>query len=177
MTKKTYAIVPTLISLALIAGCGKSPLLHHETQTRKAATPAVPTVTGALPATPQTTEDNTPPEPTPGPAACTLSFPKEGLCASLTWDAALTDDGENSFVLRFWAAGTEQFQDVDGSVNIQLWMPDMNHGSSPVTVTAKGNGIYEASRVYFVMPGDWDVRVQIKRNKKIVEQAVLSVHL
>ena len=177
MNHQIFTLLSALIALLIIPGCGRSPILHHETQERKVTTPALPTVTGSPPATSPTIEGNAPTEPPPVPAPCTLSFPKEGLCASLTWDAAITDDGENSFVLRFWATGTERFQDVDGSVSVQLWMPDMNHGSSPVTVSAKGNGIYQASRVYFVMPGDWDIRVQIKRNKQVVEQAVLGVHI
>jgi hypothetical protein len=54
-------------------------------------------------------------------------------------------------------------------VEVVLWMPSMGHGSSPTQVEriadASGNIIEEALRVrnvYFIMGGDWEVRVTLK---------------
>ena len=65
----------------------------------------------------------------------------------------------------------------DSEVAVALWMPAMGHGSSPVTVGPQGGGVYSVSKAYFIMPGTWDVRVQIKKNHQLFEQAVVSVSL
>ena len=174
MTKKLLAA--TLLTLAFSSfACGNSPLLNHETASAPNA---------ANPARDQTPPGaSTPSNPgTPlAPGACPLEFPKSGLCASLSWDTALSSDAENRATLRFWdkASGTAAgpYRDVDGEVAFVLWMPAMGHGSSPVTITPQGAGVYSATRVYFIMPGAWDVRVEIKKNHQLFEQTSLSVNL
>jgi hypothetical protein len=37
--------------------------------------------------------------------------------------------------------------------------------------------VYAVSKAYFIMPGAWDVRVQLKKNHQLFEQAVVSVNL
>ncbi len=119
---------------------------------------------------------------------CPLSFPKHGYCAELTWDSALNDQDPASFTLRFWKAsvGTSAGPYVDPGylVGAKLWMPSMGHGSSPVTVkTAKdssGNtipGIFNGSNVFFIMPGDWDLRIQLKHGSSVHEEATLAVRI
>ncbi|MBI3554828.1 MAG: FixH family protein, partial [Deltaproteobacteria bacterium] len=67
-------------------------------------------------------------------------------------------------------------------VGVKLWMPAMGHGSSPVNVAhavdqggANVPGVFKATNVYFVMPGDWDVHVQLKNGSKVVEETVEKV--
>lgn len=156
--------IATLLTLSFSAlACGNSPLLHHETATPPSA--AAPERNAVQPSA----------------GECPLEFPKSGLCASVTWGNTLSSDEENTATLRFWdkATGTAAgpYRDAGGEVAMFLWMPAMGHGSSPVLVTPQGGGVYSATRVYFIMPGDWDVRVQIKKNHQLFEQAVFSVKL
>jgi hypothetical protein len=160
--KKAFAALAVLSFSSL--ACGNSPLFNHATASRTTANP--PTDRGSAPQ-----------------GDCPLAFPKSGLCASITWDSALTSDAENTATLRFWdsntgsEAGPYRNIDADGEAAVALWMPAMGHGSSPVTVTAQGGGVYSVTKAYFIMPGAWDVRVQIKKNHQLFEQAVASVNL
>ena len=157
---KTILSLATLILLT--SACGQSPLLHHlnanEIQSRRSSLES----------------------PTAEPS-CPISFDKSGLCGQLTWKGEVSDEVENAFSFRIWNKITSRpegpYSDVEGSFAVQLWMPSMGHGSSPVTVTRTAAGEFEVSRVYFVMPGDWDIRLQIKKNGQITDQAVIQVSL
>ena len=150
-------------SLSATLACGNSPLFNHETAS---------SARGALP---------TDRAPVPAVGACPLELPASGLCASLTWNTALSSDAENSATLRFWDKATGSasgpYRDADGEVAMMLWMPAMGHGSSPIKISPLGDGVYSASQIYFIMPGSWEVRVQIKKNHQLFEQAVLAVTL
>ncbi len=57
-----------------------------------------------------------------------------------------------------------------------LWMPSMGHGSAPVQVIPLENGKYQIARMYFIMPGDWDVRLFLKNEKnEVVDQVFLQL--
>jgi len=123
---------------------------------------------------------------TNGDASCPLEFPKHGLCASWTWEKMPTDQDLGGAQLRFWkkALGTENgpFVDPNDEVFVKLWMPDMGHGSSPVktekTLDSGGGvipGVYEATKIFFVMPGHWEIWVQLKNGADLREQAKLDV--
>lgn len=151
-----------IFSLALLCvaavGCGQSPLLNHANAKPKGAASA---------------QDNT---------ECPLSFPKHGLCASISWLKEPTEDTKGEFYLRFWKAGfgTEAgpYVTPENKAFVKLWMASMGHGSSPVALNlAKdqaGNeiaGVFLASDVFFVMPGEWEIWVQLKKDKQVLEQA------
>jgi hypothetical protein len=163
-TKNSKSLAIALLALSpvsvMASGCGKSPLLNHDNAERRP-------VGGD-------TNNRQPGSPAPTAADCSLSFPSNGLCASLTWESGPSGDDENSFTLRFFD-GSGAARDADAEVYAQLWMPAMGHGSSPVLVAAQGSGVYSVTRVFFIMPGTWDLRVQLKRNGQVVEQAVTQV--
>lgn len=119
------------------------------------------------------------------PKSCPLSLPNQGFCASLTWDRQPTEDEGGIFTLRFWksADGSESGPYVSPpfTVAVKLWMASMGHGSSPVRVAQTKDqggveipGVYTASDVYFSMPGEWEIWVQLKQNKQVIEQAKLD---
>lgn len=151
-----------LVSIALLslsnAACGYSPILNHDT-----ASPEAPRRT------------------TIHAGDCELEFPQAGLCASFEWGGELTSEDDMTATIKFWSradgSAAGPYRDADGEVAVQLWMPDMNHGSRKVTVQAQGEGIYSATRISFSMPGKWEVRLQIKKNGHVHEQASFLVHL
>ncbi len=159
MTKQKtlgVALVITLIGSA----CGWSPQLNHTFPKRS---PAQLNVEEA----PLGTFEN--------PEGCQLFFKTQNLCATLSWVTEPTRDVAGTFRLYFWnkdqGLAQQPFMidpDAD-SVGVKLWMPDMGHGSDLVKVSkAKDeagdllDGIFEATPVYFVMPGKWDIIVQLK---------------
>ncbi len=114
----------------------------------------------------------------PVTTACDLTFSRSGLCASVTFDSAPNSENENAFTLKFYSqvSGTPEtgpFIDPTATVSVKLWMPSMGHGSSPVTLTRSAEGTYRATRVFFVMPGDWEIRVLLKTGTTVVDQASL----
>ncbi len=45
---------------------------------------------------------------------------------------------------------------------VKLWMPDHNHGSTPVQLGDVSDGCRKLTRVNFTMPGDWEVRLELE---------------
>jgi len=66
----------------------------------------------------------------------------------------------NAFTLRITDAGGAP---VDGAtVAVTPYMPDHAHGTNVVPeVAAKGDGTYEVSKIYLVMPGFWRITVTV----------------
>lgn len=110
---------------------------------------------------------------------CPLDYPNAGLCAKIEWLVGPSGSGANSFTIKFWdkdtGAPAGPYVDPEHDVTVQLWMPSMGHGSSPVTVSKESTGIYKATNVFFIMPGDWDIRVKLVDGATVVEQAVQAV--
>lgn len=86
-----------------------------------------------------------------------------GLLAIAVWESAPAPRVENKLTLQFQRVSDLVAASPEESVSVELWMPSMNHGSRP-TVTKAIPGVvggYEVSKIYFVMGGDWDVRVHL----------------
>ena len=95
-----------------------------------------------------------------------------GLAIDLIFDKAPTDSEENFFTLQFHNPDGVTAVALDKNVAVILWMPSMGHGSSPVKIQKTADGIYRVSKVYFIMPGDWEIRLQIKdkETSNVIEQ-------
>lgn len=100
-----------------------------------------------------------------------------GKCVSLDWEVLPTEEGFGQFLIKIWrpnlADETEVLEEIKEDVTLFLWMPSMNHGSSPVTVKKIDVGTYRVNDVFFTMPGDWDIHVQLKVNNEIKDQTVI----
>lgn len=155
MMKHIFLLVTALFSFS---SCGASPLLNHENANDKKNIKI------------QVADEK-----------CPLYFPNSDLCAKIEWIVRPSGDGENSFLIKFWDKETGNsagpYKDPEHDLIVQLWMPSMGHGSSPVTVTEKDIGIYKAARVFFIMPGDWDIRVKLQDGDAVVEQAMQKVKI
>ena len=154
---KTF--LTTFVLAVAFVGCGKSPLLNHVNADELNFSSPRRTVT-----------DST--------APCALWLEGSKLCASITWVTTPGEESDGELLLRFWnpERATEAGPFVDpelGTPFVQLWMPSMGHGSSPTRIAKQGPGEYRVTRVYFSMPGDWDIRVQLRRGSVVAEQTVL----
>lgn len=121
--------------------------------------------------------------PAPGQktAALRATWPQSQKQIWLEWETKPGNEEFGSFLLKIGRANLADQsalpEDIDGEVAVVLWMPSMGHGSSPVTVTKADVGTYRASRVFFSMPGDWEIRVQHISNGAVVEQTVFALRL
>jgi hypothetical protein len=95
----------------------------------------------------------------------------------LDWEKIPTTEDFGSFLLKFGrenaADKSPVVRDVEGQIAVVIWMPSMGHGSSPVTVEKLDTGTYRASKVFFTMPGEWEIRIQRVVNGNVIEQAVI----
>lgn len=165
MTERFRALSASLFFFAILStGCLSSPLLNHADASAPRASLAQ-------------FDPN-----------CPLFYKTENLCASLTWTKPATEDERGEFTLRFWdrdaATPNGPYVDPSHSVFVKLWMPSMGHGSSPVkvvpTVDASGThvpGVYDASEVYFVMPGAWEIWVQLRQGKQVLDEAKIDIQI
>lgn len=99
-----------------------------------------------------------------------LSFYNNSVHAHLIWEVGPQVRKES--VLRIeWRGGTDHKpMNPPGAFDVELWMPSMDHGSSPVKIepipVEVGKfpaGTYRVSKMYFVMGGEWEVRVTLKK--------------
>lgn len=143
----------------LVSSCGLSPALHHHSadDAKKESSTEAPV------------------------AACPFSFPKAGLCASWTWTEHPVSEVTVSAEVKFWSAtdGTADGPYVTPSYSLRpfLWMPSMGHGSSPIEVTSVSTGIYQLKEIYFTMPGDWTLNLQLKNGNQVIEAANIPISI
>jgi hypothetical protein len=107
---------------------------------------------------------------------CPLFFSVERLCADLAWEKTPSETETGSFILKFYVQETPNtFVDPKNSPFVVLWMPSMGHGSSPVTIEKVSEGQYRASKVFFIMPGEWEIRLQLKDGKNVTDQIIKKI--
>lgn len=165
-----YHMLSIVLATVFTTSCGQSPLLHHaEAQAGEA---------------PQTIAAD---------PKCPLRFSRIGLCGSITWIRHQSNDGLGAFTMRFWnadggsALGPYLAPPVVPSV--RLWMP-MGHPSfypptypslavAPARDEAKHviPGVFEATNVYFMMGGDWEIWIQFKDGKKLIDRAKIDFNV
>ncbi len=98
-----------------------------------------------------------------------LEFSGANLHAHLSWLKAPVDDSEAVMQLEWHDATTHAIVEPNLPFSVELYMPSMGHGSAPTkigrAVDDRGNiilGTYRVNNMYFIMPGEWEVRVKVK---------------
>lgn len=99
-----------------------------------------------------------------------LRFNDGKIHAHLEWITEPNTHGDEAKLRLEWHNGlTHQLMEPDFQFDVILWMPSMGHGSAPTSIArindANGNtltGTFAVSNMYFIMPGDWEVRFAIK---------------
>lgn len=104
---------------------------------------------------------------------CAAKF-SASSCVSITWEKTPTEEDFGSFLFKTYRSnvgdGSPVAQDL-GRMNVVLWMPAMNHGSSPVSVERLDVGTFRASNVFFSMRGPWEIQVQVRESDALKDQA------
>ncbi|MFN8943405.1 MAG: hypothetical protein ACK5WZ_02140 [Pseudobdellovibrionaceae bacterium] len=102
---------------------------------------------------------------------CAKQFGQSSLCVDLVWEQLPTEDLRGIFKLKFYRLEDPSVMvEPNLAPSVVLWMPSMGHGSAPVQIQKVSDGIYQISEVYFVMSGEWDIRVQQKLGKEVIDQ-------
>lgn len=106
---------------------------------------------------------------------CFLQFSSQALCAAYDWETYPSESETGAFVARFTNPATGSLIDPALPLKVVLWMPSMGHGSSPVEVTRLSVGLYRVARVYFSMPGTWQIRFQLLQQGTMVEEQIATI--
>ncbi|NUN07342.1 MAG: serine protease spb1 [Bdellovibrio sp.] len=97
-------------------------------------------------------------------------FPILKIRVSLKWSQPPTSQGAQDFILDF-DGNVAEFE----TLAVLLWMPSMGHGSAPVKIERLSDYQYHVKNVYFIMPGDWEIRLLLKKDKKPIDQLYIPL--
>jgi hypothetical protein len=114
-----------------------------------------------------------------------LKFESQNFHAHLTWlQGPKGDASESEMQVEWHDATTHAIAEPTFEFTVELMMPSMGHGSSPVRIEraldSSGQpilGTFNVSEMYFTMPGAWDVEVKIKDSKGLEETKAWSVDI
>ena len=112
-----------------------------------------------------------------------LMFAGGKIHAHLSWDQGPDGNGGESIMRLEWHDGaTHALIEPGLPFDVSLWMPSMGHGSAPTQIQRvldnQGQvvtGTYQIRNMYFVMAGDWDVRVTLKYQDGTTETQTWSI--
>lgn len=136
-----------LFFLFILSACGKSPLLNLKTKE----------ISGNLGLETQ------------------RIFKSNGIKLKITWISNINSIDKGQAVLVASKDGT--LIDLPEPYSIYLWMPDMNHGSSPITIDQLSTGIYKLTDIYFIMDGYWQLRTLLKSGDHAIEEIFFEYNL
>jgi hypothetical protein len=105
-------------------------------------------------------------------------FALKDLDMHFYWDHHPVDEKDlGTFTLEFHnPQKSNEFRDPQNEVTAYLWMPEMNppHGSRPLVLEHKQEGVYSFSEVSFFMRGTWEIHIQLKNGDQVVEEVIKS---
>ncbi|MGE3261930.1 MAG: hypothetical protein AB7K68_09140 [Bacteriovoracia bacterium] len=111
-----------------------------------------------------------------------LAFAEGKLHAHLSWLVEPNTKGEAKMKLEWRDGSTHEIIEPALPVSVSLWMPDMGHGSAPTQIQRmlddRGSvivGTYEVRNMYFMMPGNWEIRVKVKYPSETEETKIWAV--
>lgn len=110
---------------------------------------------------------------------CDIQFSNSKYCLSWFWENKPTSTLRGSLVFKIYRLNAfDQTAIQLDSVELPqliLWMPSMGHGSTPTVIQRLDVGTYRASNVFFIMPGEWDLKFQIKSGSEVTDEALVQI--
>lgn len=98
------------------------------------------------------------------------------LTVGKQWIIPPVVSNESRLLLNFFN-DQAQLIDFDGNLKVYLWMPSMGHGSFPVSIERIGRGVYQITDIFFTMPGDWDIHIEVEKDGIKVDEYIWSLVL
>lgn len=112
---------------------------------------------------------------------CQIRFKTSGYCLALHWEVAPTSNKAGSLIFKVYRGNAYDDSpvgmDFSNVPSLVLWMPSMGHGSIPTTTSLLDIGTFRASNVFFIMPGEWEMRFQVKDGVNLLDEAVVNITL
>ncbi|MBL7542438.1 MAG: hypothetical protein JNL11_01410 [Bdellovibrionaceae bacterium] len=108
--------------------------------------------------------------------SCLNTFSTSQLCMRWSWEVQPTSKQVGSFVFKVYRLNqwdqTAVEVDLSAMPEVVLWMPSMGHGSTPTKIERLDVGTYRVGNVFFIMPGAWEIRFQVKDESKAIVDGV-----
>jgi hypothetical protein len=96
---------------------------------------------------------------------CQWKFTNSKLCLHWKWETLPTDTEYGSLIVRTYHLSIlDNFPILESpslSLKLELFMPSMNHGSSPTNTTQLEPGTFKVQDIFFVHAGHWELRFQL----------------
>jgi hypothetical protein len=112
-------------------------------------------------------------------ADCQVSFINSGLCLAWFWEKKPTSTEMGSLIFKTYRLNsvdqTPIEVDLTSIPQVVLWMPSMGHGSTPTQTARVDEGTYRATNVFFIMPGDWEIRFLLKNGTEVIDETRISL--
>jgi YtkA-like len=112
-------------------------------------------------------------------AECQATFSNSQLCLAWHWEKKPTSTEMGSLVFKTYRLNsldqTPIEVDLTTTPQVVLWMPSMGHGSTPTQTARVDEGTYRASNVFFIMPGDWEIRFQVKNGTEVIDETHINL--
>jgi hypothetical protein len=111
----------------------------------------------------------------PEPPSCDLLLSSEQLCIQYRWTKSPTTEQMGEFEMTFTGSASP-YEKTDPQLKpfVKLWMAEHGHGSRPVAVEKIETGKYRISKIFFSMPGKWQIRFQLLNEKNEVADQVID---
>ncbi len=105
---------------------------------------------------------------------CTVRFNKLETCGLIEWINAPAKKQDSNFMFVLDGA-LEKFSHA--TLEVELWMPSMGHGSAPTVVRKINASTFDVSNVHFIMGGDWEIRFTLKEGALVLDEAIFSIDI
>lgn len=113
-----------------------------------------------------------------------LVFPRAGLVAEAQWVKGPGVSSESQMRLVWREVNTGKVVDPHLQFAVVLWMPSMDHGSAPTQIRRAVNaanevivGTYLVTKMFFIMPRDWEVVVKLRHLDGSEEAAKILLNI
>lgn len=109
-------------------------------------------------------------------SSCDHIFSSEELCMNFKWAKMPTESEFGLMKVQFTDFKDDRiFTSPKRHFHFHLWMSSMGHGSSPVEIKEISPGKFEISKIFFIMPGPWDMHFQLKDEDHVQEEFIQKI--
>lgn len=112
---------------------------------------------------------------------CSIKLSQSGHCLSWNWQVEPSSKMAGSMIVKLYRQnkldGTPVLIEDDNLLAVKLWMPSMGHGSVPTKTSKMDVGTYQIENVFFIMPGDWEIRFQITKDDVVVDEVSYKISI
>lgn len=115
------------------------------------------------------------------PMVCKTKMLVSGNCLVWYWENKPTSRQPGTLIFKLYRLNafdqTPMPMDPKFPPEVILWMPSMGHGSVPTQTQRLDMGTYRASNVFFIMPGEWEIRFQTKENNIVIDGVTVAISI